>query len=395
MMGNEGRAYLQSIQAEQLHSDGLANEAELELRAEVGSEEARRSKEYYSREVHSRIYPDASPEETERHIADAMAAYATELADSPSPYEDPSLYSTMKELFAGVSKFGSTIGLSMDQPVELGSLSGRVNAMTLPVPGSEELLVIFETQLFTFTYLLAKILAQAETETVDPSVDQIESHLGQQPLIAERFYDLLANYLITGMPMLAKPYLLDGDMAVAGGLICHAMRTFIMAHEYAHLALGHISAERTRQTKIGSIDLPQYAYSWHQEYIADEVGMYLAIRALTEQDYSFPTAYAAGDFFLTAMHLFTRSLFILAHGEDVDPPSDTHPPLYLRRARLRGWMGWMGKTGTLQPLSSTRRAVRLGLTSQRIAELLWRNCPGVLLSLHQQGTRPSATWKLD
>ncbi|WP_440956116.1 hypothetical protein ACSAZK_03970 [Methanosarcina sp. Mfa9] len=104
-------------------------------------------------EEFKKIYPEVDFNEIENYM---------EKTDLPTIYENPDTYSILFDLFEQIEKSAKELLSRLPMRPLIGTLpSGKVNAMAIKVPDTDEFMVVFEDQLFTFANLIAKIIAQS------------------------------------------------------------------------------------------------------------------------------------------------------------------------------------------------------------------------------------------
>ena len=77
--------------------------------------------------------------------------------DLPTRFEDPRRYGILRGLAEEVEEFAKANSFTTPSNCILGTLpTGRLNAMTIPVPSSEEYLIVFESEMFDFAARLSQ-----------------------------------------------------------------------------------------------------------------------------------------------------------------------------------------------------------------------------------------------
>jgi hypothetical protein len=149
----------------------------------------------------------------------------------PTPYENPIAYSIMTRLTADIEESAETIfGWKYENRPTLGTLPlGTVDASATHIPFTEKFVIVFQENIFVFISLLAKVVAAAipADGSVEPaefsySVDGIDKKIATNPIIRERFSDVLASYLLEGRPhangqyVLVQPSQLYAEILIQG-----------------------------------------------------------------------------------------------------------------------------------------------------------------------------------
>jgi hypothetical protein len=151
------------------------------------------------------------------------------------------------------------------------------------------------------------------------------------------------------------------------------MKNFVMAHELAHLVLGHKGQAR------------------ELEYEADTFGAALLAKSCQQAGVSRAIGFWACDLALTALHFLYKTLGLLGFGPiKLHWKSATHPDPLSRRARLRE-----GLDQIIPDLSQFELAAAgelCGMTDA-LLQTLWEGCSTMLILSYQQGARPIPMWK--
>ncbi len=331
-------------------------------------------------------------ESGETWIADLQKAYETR----PTRYEDPRVYllltSLQKSLEGAIEEHGASV-----PQVFIGSLAtGRINAITLAVPGTETYVVAFERELFHFALLMSKAVAQAFPMTVGPddvigfetNWASIRKNLLAKPEVASRFAEAVLAYAVYGRPALAQPYLLtDRNTLTMSNALRNAMLLFALGHEYGHSLAGHLRTASRRVHPAAEAVAEEVLFRWTQEYEADEIGMRLSIPALRRHaaaDHAI--AFAGGVLYFAAMEVMARAVTLLRCGDDKQGHSGSHPPPRARRAALGTALEFT--TGEDQAAG----AVALGDQVGTVVEELWAEARGVIRRARRKGLRPVHLW---
>jgi hypothetical protein len=253
----------------------------------------------------------------------------------PTPYENPIAYSIMTRLTADIEKSAETMfGWKYENRPTLGTLPlGRVDASATHVPFTENFVIVFQENLFVFINLLAKVVAAAilADGSVEPAefsyaLEGIDKKIATNPIIGERFSDVLASYLLEGRPHANGQYVLAQPSQRYAEILIQGAEYFVLGHEHAHIIKGHLPV-------TGSFQMPsedEIAFSWAQEFEADEVAAMLAAKSMRNKGYDFTSGYMGADFFCSAMVILSEAVSLFTSKKLGD-----HPPWTERRDRLR------------------------------------------------------------
>jgi len=129
-----------------------------------------------------------------------------------------------------------------------GSLpTGSFDAQAIHPPGSTLPLVILNRDIFFFTGALSKALsdaipiAEGPMVALDYSEDGIRKRLRATPYIVHNFADAMSRLVREGSSNGAMEITLDETHNHLHARLVTAMDLFLLAHEQAHIVLGHVS----------------------------------------------------------------------------------------------------------------------------------------------------------
>lgn len=285
----------------------------------------------------------------------------------PTPYQNPGSYRLLLELSDIVEKGFSTcqfihkktgkntmlkdLGLNFVRPT-LGTIHfGSINAYTYPCD-NKDYLIVFEMELSTFCFLLCKVIVQA-LPAYDPTFtnfqmysDKINEEINKNPEIAKRFEELIIAFITSGRATLAPQYVLHPKFYDLLSHLCQAMETFVVAHEYSHILLGHVDNLRYSNSKPNN--LKDIMFSWEDESNADGLGVPLMIEGLRTVGYqSENVSYCGAESYFSGYEILERAKCLIQTGNDEwywkecckeDGSLGLHPPSHTRRESLRNQM---------------------------------------------------------
>ena len=250
-----------------------------------------------------------------------------------------------KEQIEKVSKY-DYLSLSIPTKIFVGTLPGKMYATT--IPSGEDIIVLFDPELFTFANLLSKIVVRAIPRGKDGdflySVD-LDRTLDTD--ILRRFQELIRAYLLKGRAGAAPSYLLEGPYMALAGELTESMELFVMGHEYAHILSRHLSKVRKPFIKewvfskegITKVDAPgdsEIIYNISQEFEADAKGVQLMLRARVIEQGAKPTiSYLGAELLFSCIDIVERGISIVRTGEENARPFSSHPLPKDRREELR------------------------------------------------------------
>lgn len=190
------------------------------------------------------------PEKLENLRAGLIEFMKSELEniELPTKYEDPITYILISKLAKRIEESADDLSIAIPYRPIIGTLpTGRVNAMAIAVPSSDEFIIVFESGLFYFALLLSKALTmsipfkgtQEKKLTFSYDIAEVTKKIDANPEILNRFIQVLFAYLLEGRPSAAPPYILEEPYMNLAEILIDSMELFVMGHEYEHIINNH------------------------------------------------------------------------------------------------------------------------------------------------------------
>lgn len=267
----------------------------------------------------------------------------------PTIYESPLLFALLRLAVTDLTKGDPKL---QAMQIRFGSLpTGTIDGKALIAPDSTEPIVILNRDVFHFTGKFSKALSAAipieqSGNYVGLSYDKakIRERLRQQPWILDDFRQAMF-LLVTNLPLgAAKESRLDADRYRFHGRLVRGLDSFIVGHEIAHIALGHVAKSRRSlrfmplQTDSASskpdVAITVQDYSGNAELEADRAGLFLFLRAAagSSNDLLDAAIGAAGaDLFFLVLEAADRYGTILGRSAQTDTD---HPTASIRIKNL-------------------------------------------------------------
>ncbi len=322
-------------------------------------------------------------------MAEAWQPFAERVADlhsdrvlrgTPTRYEDPERYPRLALIFDEVQEALAERGGPSAPPAVLATLpSGDVDARVMIEPATRTPVVFFEQGLFSFLhdFVLATGWAAPPLSPRQLSDDAALVRLPRRcamPPEALLFVESLLAYVVDGTPTATRraiPRPADNRFAVEA--LLGQMKRFVMAHELAHIAGGHVNGRRDER----------------QEHDADASSLDFVTTRTLEDLGSWAIGFWACELVLIALNFLYRALGILAFGPRkllwID---DTHPEPLRRRERLRA--AWRDREA---PPLGVAAARELSVMTDALFQRLWDMTLPAVVTSYEQGARPSPMWQ--
>jgi hypothetical protein len=221
-------------------------------------------------------------------------------ASLPTRFESPLFYlylqTTSKQLESLRHQEYPSSGL-----IRFGSLpTGTIDAQAMQPPGLNTPIVILNRDLFYFTGVFSRSIADSvPIEEVRGAFryhyepELIFDRLDSNPEIVEQFADAMARMIETGTPRGAIRRVLDAEHARLHARLLSSMQSFAIAHEQAHVILGHLSrgsesysvvpASGT-ENRVSENAITYIRRSRQDEFDADALGYSQMLKALRRED---------------------------------------------------------------------------------------------------------------
>jgi hypothetical protein len=304
--------------------------------------------------------------------------------DSHSPYEDPRRFRLMSVMLSSIQRAILSSGESpLDpEPVFASLPTGDVNARVSLEPASGTPVMFVEQGLFQFFYDFCHLIGWAVPPLTPLHLAENQALIEMarrytMPMEASRsFIHSMGSYTFNGTPLTAGNNVVprpDHNLPLCMVLVT-LMERFVLAHELAHIKLGHLHAAPD----------PDY------EYQADTASLGLVLYMVPGEGVCWGIGFWACDLALTAMNMLYRSIGIGEFGgTKLRWIDDSHPDLLARRERLRAI--WLDDSLPQDGIEAAR--VLCGM-SDTLIQRLWEMASAELLWAHQQqNLRPSPMWR--
>jgi len=293
---------------------------------------------------------ELAPDEFTRYcqaVADALAQ--DEAAPRPTAFERPHQYAILRELKERVEQAAERLALDLPMSPVLGTLPTRLlEPLMLPVPTSDEVVLVLDGGLLTCAHTLAGALALAvpfelvEHEAFVPAPPPAgwERDIDPAGEASRQFIDLVLGVAASG-PAGAPAGRIGTATEPMAVVLCDAMETFLVGREYGRLVHGdHLVAPVERRWVHGQ---PCDAFRWtpSQELDADIVGLALVVSAAIDRGESARLAWWGVDTLLATFDLLERVVRCFSRAQFV-PLAAVGPTFFdtRRRALAQAMLHW-------------------------------------------------------
>lgn len=319
----------------------------------------------------------------------AMDEAAAHLADKASPTVDFTVL--LQEVNDLIEEHLSLSGRPLLRTPLIAALDARSpSAFTVPVPGTQDHLILVDSDLIILTWQMCKILATVvDGEIASSGVTDEEVHerffsrlSSGQRQAHQGLWEVALSRVLYGAASVARPFPLSSPEKLALAAIFHqGILLFILAHEYAHLILHRVGGAARGKIRLGGqLTLEQVIWSWQQELEADWLGSQISLELLHRRGYSRTLAFGLPDFYFTCLNIIDALRDWVTDDAAVASailgPDDTHPPALVRREYLVDRAARLLRENFPAPAALEREEemLRFARRSSTMWDTLWQLC---------------------
>lgn len=277
--------------------------------------------------------------------------------------------------------------------------TGQVNAVSMHVPGgSRSHLVLFERGMAQFAGKFSAAFSYAlpiksegnGSHQFNLNADAVRERIINNPGVLDRFASAVVSYAVNG-EFSAGEQFLPPNYNFLSHRLEKSLECFVLGHEYAHVLLGHLRSAHTHKGVLPTAETETLAYSWKQEFDADQVGMFLSINAGIDYNKSdIVHGFWGIGLFFDSLEIMDRAVALLQTGDDNARQLGSHPPCDSRKQHLRELLPQMCDTETA---SEVRAALVVAEAQGQIIRVLWDLTRPILLDLRRRGVPAARTWR--
>lgn len=318
----------------------------------------------------------SSMTEPEKNEMRKSYAKSKESIQLQTKFESIQSYGILKTLFDTIEATAKNISLeTKNKPIIGTAFSKEYNAFAEKVPNTDEYLIVFESELFTLSNLLAKLIAlclpdfkiKKDGVSFSFEVNRIRNHIQTNEVLQNRFADLVYNAIYLGQPNKTQQYFLDEPFGKLQYELLFSLELFVVGHEYGHIYCGHLNDSNLMTQLHNGKSIQRISPDWKMEFEADRIGLTLLLSSLKSNSL-FPFSFLGPELFFTFIDIAERANNLLANGmEKRSYGSDTHPPVIKRRDRIRYQLK---KSLPIEHLESYEF---VSVFLENVVELLWEN----------------------
>lgn len=288
----------------------------------------------------------------------------------------------------------SKMGVALPSNVLFGSLpTGLPTAQSVRVPRTNSYLVVFNSGLFGYLYLLGRIIASCiphkrTANNVEYSLGLADVRAGFERSderevsyltpsgAAAALFELLKGMVFQGTPWASMPFRVQRDLVPLAETFVDASHAFVVGHEYAHLHNGDLDQPLVVHRSLGPADATELVdHSWKDEIYADFLGMQAAMAACGGRERPTVSSYAGACIYLHGVQMLCDTIALAVGREEGALDGQLSPPLSRRRQILRNGLEYYLSLGAAELLP---RELAVADAADNVMDVLWSQCRGVI-----------------
>jgi hypothetical protein len=309
-------------------------------------EDALRSNERVADEL-IRLHDPATHPKDQTILRSELVAEGIAAATRPtSPFEGPISQGFLNLHVPSVLAAVRALGFAAPSNVAIGTLwTGDINALAIRVPNENNIFVIaYSTGTFLYFEAISALFSRCiPSDILDGTVVDPLDGLSRVIDFAEESNASVSQNLsrILSSALDGSYRRQEGEQHRMGihSSFSRSMGSFVLAHEFGHVILGHLQRAAVSERKLGSFKVQTLHPAWQDEFQADAFGARVAIKAMEQLGPLYTWAHPVG----VPLALYAFELLERAANLGVDVEHTTHPPTEQRLYKL--YEDVLGKTG--------------------------------------------------
>lgn len=276
--------------------------------------------------------PEWDPEDPET-LREQLSAEGVASATVPSsPLEGPITQYLLNLCVPPIIGSLRAAGYEVPKGVAVGTLrTGEVNAMALAVPGVKDAFVIaYNTGTILYLQSAGVLFSTFFPKAVlnmRPGPELVNKVFEHAQTLHDDVTDRLSSLLAAILDNLApRPLSVERERLGIATAFSRSMLSFVLAHEYAHVVLGHLEHASVVPRMLGTVSGDTLEPGWEDEFAADVLGARATLVALSELGPIHSWAHSVGvPLTLYALELLERAADT-RYGISSDGGRSSHPP---------------------------------------------------------------------
>lgn len=224
-----------------------------------------------------------------------IAEFGSRILSKPliTRYQCPFTYDLMQEIVVAIKPMLDGIKEGVCANTILATApTGKFNGTVYSAKSSSWKIILLEDGVFGLCNMLSKVLALMTTVDDRFSFDDDPKVHVNHAVGALRLGDLIASYVVRGFPNSARPYLVPERLLQIQMYLCQCMEIFVVAHEFGHIALDHLSSKSSTGEKKLTVE-EAISLNHSQELEADAFALSILLKYASEKKCPLDLALAA------------------------------------------------------------------------------------------------------
>lgn len=286
------------------------------------------------------IYGDKQKElyESDKILFTKLEEMASHL-DLPIEEQDENTYWLLNRHASNVEKILKDNNLSIPNKIVLGTLpTNDSNASVCTFP-NRDMLVVLNDGLIHFIYSFGRIISAFFSKKDDSSdknkmifdfdKKRIRENLKNNKEANSKFIEALVLYFANRDLTLSNIYFEKDENIDLSGILWDNAELFVVAHEYSHIILDHLSPNQVFSKRFSYDDSMLYEVirSWNEESAADELALKIVLAHNKSEGNGFFAGYLGIELLFVCFDILEKAYNLEF--------SETHPLANLRIHNLR------------------------------------------------------------
>lgn len=259
--------------------------------------------------------------------------------NTPISEQDSAGYFILNRHSENIIKVANENNIIIPNGIVLGTLPlNYLDAFTCVFPQGQRLIALSEG-LFLFLYSMGRVVSSFFSKinddenksyaTFDFNKDSINENLKTNKKGHELFLETLILYFLYENLSFSKIYYEEDININLSAVLWDTAELFIVAHEYSHIILGHLPAEKNFSKRFldDNSMLYQIVRNWSEEFSADALAFQLTMAKNQNSGYGLFACYLGIEFLFACLDIIEKIYNVEF--------SETHPSAQMRIENLR------------------------------------------------------------
>ncbi len=260
----------------------------------------------------------------------------------PIEEQDRRTYGLLNRHSQIVKNIAQENNILIPNEIILGTLPlQELNAFACDFENRQKLIVLNDG-LFLFLYSMGRVISsffskvstnkQKDYMTFDFNEKNILSNLKTNKQGHIKFVEALTLYFVYQNLSISNIYYEKDENLYLSGILWDTAELFVVAHEYSHIILDHLSPKKKTIKRFldDESNLYEIKRNWTDEYLADELALQLTMAHNKKEGYGLFSCFIGIEFLFACLDIIEKTYNIQF--------SDTHPLAKMRIENLRKYL---------------------------------------------------------